>query len=169
MISIMQPQYNNKLNKRITQLKVQKITNHNHQQTFPLLSLKACAYSPNPPSRSPDIVEWTGSSVPQVASWWQLAYCGSAVVAAFFWQISADDYSKCPGLDTVSAFVGGMLMLFGARMAAGCTSGHGISGCAIGMIQSFIGVPAMFMGGIIVGMIWNFGINAETYIPTSSY
>ena len=107
-------------------------------------------------------------AVPQVASWWQLAYCGSAVVSAFLWQISADDYSKCPGLDTVSAFVGGMLMLFGARMAAGCTSGHGISGCAIGMIQSFIGVPAMFSGGIIVGMIWNFGINAETYIPSSS-
>lgn len=28
----------------------------------------------------------------------------------------------------VAAFVGGVIIMFGARMAGGCTSGHGISG-----------------------------------------
>ena len=56
-------------------------------------------------------------------------------------------------------------MLFGARLAAGCTSA-GISGCAIGMVQ-VSSVPT-FLGGIIVGIIWHFGAGAELYIPGSS-
>lgn len=32
------------------------------------------------------------------------------------------------GLRMAGAFIGGAVMLFGARMAGGCTSGHGISG-----------------------------------------
>ena len=102
---------------------------------------------------------------PKVATWWQLGYCGFAVVAAYLWENSIKGVGSAPGVDAVSAFLGGFLMLFGARLAAGCTSGHGISGCAIGMVQSFIGVPAMFLGGIIVGIIWHFGAGAELYIP----
>ena len=105
---------------------------------------------------------------PKVATWWQLGYCGFAVVAAYLWENSIEGIGRAPGVDAVSAFLGGFLMLFGARLAAGCTSGHGISGCAIGMVQSFIGVPAMFLGGIIVGIIWHFGAGAELYIPGNS-
>jgi len=95
---------------------------------------------------------------PSVSKWWQLGYCGFAILGSFFWEILVEDFGKAPGVSTASSIIGGFLMIFGARMAAGCTSGHGISGCAIGMIQSFIGVPAMFAGGIIVGVIWNFGL-----------
>ena len=51
------------------------------------------------------------------------------------------------------AFVGGFLMLLGARIADGCTSGHGISGIAQLSIGSFIAVAAMFAGGIGTAML----------------
>jgi hypothetical protein len=46
------------------------------------------------------------------------------------------------------AFFGGFLMLFGARIADGCTSGHGISGMAQLAVGSTVAVAAMFVGGI---------------------
>ena len=95
---------------------------------------------------------------PSVAKWWQLGYCGFAIIGSFFWESLVGDFGKSPGVTPASSILGGFLMIFGARMAAGCTSGHGISGCAIGMIQSFIGVPAMFAGGIGVGVTWNFAL-----------
>lgn len=35
-----------------------------------------------------------------------------------------------PGVDYVRGFAGGALLLFGARLANGCTSGHGLTGFA---------------------------------------
>ena len=51
------------------------------------------------------------------------------------------------------AFVAGFLMLMGARIADGCTSGHGISGIAQLAIGSFLAVGAMFAGGIATAML----------------
>src|SRR3546814_5329009 len=50
------------------------------------------------------------------------------------------------------AFAAGFIMLFGARVADGCTSGHGLSGMAQLAISSFIAVAAMFAGGIATAM-----------------
>ncbi len=47
------------------------------------------------------------------------------------------------------AFAGGFVMLLGARIADGCTSGHGISGSAQLAVGSFIAVAAMFGGAIL--------------------
>jgi uncharacterized membrane protein YedE/YeeE len=49
----------------------------------------------------------------------------------------------------VHAFVGGVLLLFGARLAGGCTSGHMISGIAQLTIGSFIFGIAIFASGIL--------------------
>jgi uncharacterized membrane protein YedE/YeeE len=51
------------------------------------------------------------------------------------------------------AFAGGFLMLGGARIADGCTSGHGISGMAQLAVGSTIAVAAMFAGGILTAML----------------
>lgn len=51
------------------------------------------------------------------------------------------------------AFCAGFLMLAGARIADGCTSGHGLSGIAQLAIGSFIAVAAMFAGGIATAML----------------
>ena len=45
------------------------------------------------------------------------------------------------------AFLGGALMMFGARMAQGCTSGHGISGALQLALSSWIFVFLIFAGG----------------------
>jgi uncharacterized membrane protein YedE/YeeE len=49
----------------------------------------------------------------------------------------------------------GVLMLVGSRLAAGCTSGHGLSGMALLSINSFIMVPAMFAGAIATAFLFS--------------
>ncbi|MCK1513892.1 YeeE/YedE family protein [Bradyrhizobium sp. 190] len=48
------------------------------------------------------------------------------------------------------AFGGGVLMAFGARLAGGCTSGHGISGTLQLNVASWIAVICFFIGGAVV-------------------
>jgi uncharacterized membrane protein YedE/YeeE len=50
------------------------------------------------------------------------------------------------------AFAGGALMAFGARMAGGCTSGHGISGALQLSVGSWIALICFFIGGIAVAI-----------------
>jgi uncharacterized membrane protein YedE/YeeE len=53
-----------------------------------------------------------------------------------------------PQIGRLALAAGGALMVFGARMAGGCTSGHGISGMAALSVVSVVTVAAMFAGGI---------------------
>lgn len=43
-----------------------------------------------------------------------------------------------------AAFLGGAVMMFGARMAKGCTSGHGITGTMQLAVSSWVFTPLMF-------------------------
>lgn len=45
-------------------------------------------------------------------------------------------------------FIGGFLLLFGARMADGCTSGHMFSGIMQGSVSGYIFAAAVFLAGI---------------------
>jgi uncharacterized membrane protein YedE/YeeE len=45
-------------------------------------------------------------------------------------------------------------MLFGARWAGGCTSGHGVSGVGQLAVASLVVVISMFAGGIIVANLF---------------
>jgi len=51
------------------------------------------------------------------------------------------------------ALVGGIFMAFGARLAGGCTSGHGISGTMQLSVGSWIAVLCFFAGGIPTAML----------------
>jgi hypothetical protein len=51
------------------------------------------------------------------------------------------------GKRLASAFGGGFLMMFGARLAQGCTSGHGISGVLQLALSSWIFVVLLFVAG----------------------
>ncbi|EWY79898.1 hypothetical protein FOYG_16963 [Fusarium oxysporum NRRL 32931] len=51
----------------------------------------------------------------------------------------------------LSIMIGGFLLVFGARTAGGCTSGHGISGMASMGLSSFVTVACMFGTGLISG------------------
>lgn len=54
----------------------------------------------------------------------------------------------------VLAFLGGFILLFGARLAGGCTSGHGLTGLAQLAVSSSIVVPSIFAGGIATAFLF---------------
>ncbi|MCC6777521.1 MAG: YeeE/YedE family protein [Hyphomicrobiales bacterium] len=99
-------------------------------------------------------------------NWWQVAFVGSVAVGAFLsarlsgtvrsgvppiWARALG--SAAPGRRYAVAFVAGFLMLFGARLADGCTSGHGLSGMAQLAVGSTVAVAAMFTGGIVTALL----------------
>lgn len=51
------------------------------------------------------------------------------------------------------AFVGGAIMAFGARLAGGCTSGHGISGTLQLSVSSWIALACFFVGGALTAQV----------------
>lgn len=55
-------------------------------------------------------------------------------------------------ISSIRGVLGGLIMAFGARMAGGCTSGHGISGMSLLGISSLVTVASMFAGGIGLAM-----------------
>jgi len=50
------------------------------------------------------------------------------------------------------AFLGGVLLLFGARLAGGCTSGHAISGGLQLAVSSYLFLGAMFVAGVVTAI-----------------
>lgn len=95
-------------------------------------------------------------------NWWQVALvAGIAVGALVSSRLSgtvrrgiAPVWRMSPGVRFVMAFAGGFLLLLGARIADGCTSGHGLSGMAQLAVGSFIAVGAMFAGGIATASLF---------------
>ena len=62
-------------------------------------------------------------------------------------------FGDSTGLRAAAALVGGGLMAFGARLAGGCTSGHGISGALQLSVGSWIALICFFAGGIATAML----------------
>ena len=100
-------------------------------------------------------------------NWWQVAVvAGIAVGALLSMRLSgarrhaiSPVWSETMGTATLSlrapiAFLAGFVMLFGARIAGGCTSGHGISGMAQLSVGSTLAVAAMFVGGILTANLF---------------
>jgi uncharacterized protein len=48
------------------------------------------------------------------------------------------------------AFVGGIFAMFGARLADGCPSGHGLSGLMQLSVSGFLSMIGFFVGGLVV-------------------
>ncbi len=71
---------------------------------------------------------------------------GAMSLATYMPMLMLGDQMKPVG--PLAAVAGGAIMVFGARLAGGCTSGHGISGMATMSLASFVTVGAMFAGGI---------------------
>ncbi len=56
-------------------------------------------------------------------------------------------------LRAIVAILGGLLLGFGARMAGGCTSGHGISGTLQLAVSSWLALLCFFLGGFGVAYL----------------
>lgn len=52
-----------------------------------------------------------------------------------------------------AAFLGGTLAMFGARLAGGCTSGHGISGSLQLAVSSWVFFLVMFVSGVVTAKV----------------
>ena len=53
----------------------------------------------------------------------------------------------------VDAFLGGLLIIFGARLAGGCTSGHIISGITQLSVSGFIFAAGVFASGMVTARL----------------
>lgn len=57
------------------------------------------------------------------------------------------------GKRALTAFAGGILVMFGARLAGGCPSGHGLSGTLQLSVSGFIALGCFFLGGLLMARI----------------
>ena len=66
----------------------------------------------------------------------------------------ADRFGSSVTKRFVAAFAGGLLMMLGARLAGGCTSGHGISGSLQLAVSSWMFVAVAFSVGILTANLF---------------
>jgi len=86
------------------------------------------------------------------------AFVFGSVAGSFgIWKLLIEGLPLASGVEVkiggLIAVFGGVLLTFGARIAGGCTSGHGISGMSQMSISSFVSVAAMFGGGMGVAAL----------------
>lgn len=90
--------------------------------------------------------------------YWQVALVGGMILGGY---LSSSLAASTPALAAVplSAFskgvmtLGGVLLVFGARMAGGCTSGHGLSGFSQLSLASAASVVSMFGAGMATAQL----------------
>jgi uncharacterized membrane protein YedE/YeeE len=115
-------------------------------------------------------VDYIARHLEGAKNWWQVALVVGIAVGAFVssrlsgtrrgapagvWRSVAG--AATPRGRFLLAFVGGFVLLLGARIADGCTTGHGLSGLAQLAVGSFVAVAAMFAGGIATALLMRKG------------
>ena len=65
----------------------------------------------------------------------------------------AERFGTSPVKRGIVAFIGGIIAMFGARLADGCPSGHGLSGMIQLAVSGLIAMVFFFVGGIIMTRI----------------
>ena len=111
-------------------------------------------------------VKYLASHMWGAKNWWQVAVVVGIAIGAFLSmrlsgarrQTISPVWGRATGTTTFAgraplAFAAGFVMLIGARIAGGCTSGHGISGIAQLSVGSTLAVAAMFAGGILTATL----------------
>jgi len=106
-------------------------------------------YQDNPPK-----IDWEVMLVVSaVAGAFLAAWHGGEITGEWMHPMWIARFGDSLALRLGVAFVGGALMAFGARLAGGCTSGHGISGTMQLSVGSWVAVIAIFAGGISTAML----------------
>jgi uncharacterized protein len=81
------------------------------------------------------------------------AWTGGEIRNELLHPMWVDRFGDSIVLRGVIGFAGGVLMAFGARLAGGCTSGHGISGTLQLNAGSWLTVTFMFIAAIATAML----------------
>jgi hypothetical protein len=111
-----------------------------------------------------DSLKFYQDTVPKID--WEVMLAFGIVLGAFFAALSGGEFyvSVIPAqweaqfggsvaLRLAFAFIGGVVMVFGARLAGGCTSGHGISGTLQLSVGSWIALGCFFAGGALTAKV----------------
>lgn len=98
-----------------------------------------------------------GNPLPSWITWQVVGVAIGALVAAFMagrFRVQLDGARSVGAPKRIlTALVGGMLAGFGARVAAGCTSGLGLSGAATLAIAAFVFLGTFFVAGLVVSRL----------------
>ena len=81
------------------------------------------------------------------------AWTGGELTGCWLPPMWESQFGSSIALRLLAGFTGGALMAFGARVAGGCTSGHGISGALQLSVGSWISLVCFFLGGVPVAML----------------
>lgn len=85
------------------------------------------------------------------------ALISALVTKTFKWEVVPSTWDERFGGKVmprfIAAFVGGVLAMFGARLAGGCTSGHGISGSLQLAVSSWTFFLVMFVSGVVTAKL----------------
>lgn len=81
------------------------------------------------------------------------AYTGGEITAAWVPALWEERFGPDVALRVGVAFLGGALVAYGARLAGGCTSGHGISGALQLSVSSWIALPCFFIAAVATAML----------------
>ena len=101
-------------------------------------------------------------------NWWQVFLAGGSVlgsfISSFLYMGGVNVYNpSVQGVHPFIAFVGGVLLLLGAKTMRACTSGHGLSGMALLVIPSIVATCSIFAGGIATGLLLNKFISSVSF------
>lgn len=94
---------------------------------------------------------------------WQFTFVAGILIGAFAASMTdrsfkvegvppiwSDRFGNKVSARALGAFLGGVVAMFGARLAGGCPSGHGLSGLMQMSISGFLSVAGFFGAGIVV-------------------
>ncbi|WP_309027021.1 YeeE/YedE thiosulfate transporter family protein [Pelagicoccus enzymogenes] len=114
-------------------------------RSFSRKTLSLSYYENNPPRFDYSVVFLISVVAGSFLSAWTGGSFNPAWLPAFWVDMFGVDSG---GQRFAWAFVGGLLLSFGARTAGGCTSGHGISGALQLSAASWISLACFFIGGV---------------------
>lgn len=81
------------------------------------------------------------------------AWSGNEITGRWLPPMWEERFGDSLWLRLLVGFLGGGLMAFGARMAGGCTSGHGISGTLQLVLSSWAALICFFIGGVVTALV----------------
>lgn len=104
--------------------------------------------------KNPAVLDWQGMFVIGILVG---SFIAAVASQTFRWmavpKMWSDRFGPGPVRRGVVAFLGGAIAVFGARLAGGCPSGHGLSGLAQMSVGGYLSLICFFAGGLATAWI----------------